>query len=84
MRDGPLQLGPQAAQPLRVVQMQQPLGDPPSQPPLILGGFHRGQPPHLQVQCWRRIPGGGSWNPRCGPMVLAVFIQRLLPGEIPV
>ncbi len=39
--------------------------------------------PHLQVQCWRRIPGGGSWNPRCGPMVLAVFIQRFLAGEIP-
>jgi hypothetical protein len=37
--------------------------------------------PHLQVQCWRRIPGGGSWNPRCGPMPLANFIQRFLPGD---
>ena len=37
--------------------------------------------PHLQVQCWRRIPGGVSWNPRCGPMPLAVFIQRFLPGD---
>ena len=36
--------------------------------------------PHLQIQCWRRIPGGDSWNPRCGPMPMAVFIQRLLPG----
>ncbi|MCP9773936.1 hypothetical protein KBY66_15195 [Synechococcus sp. Tobar12-5m-g] len=37
--------------------------------------------PHLQVQCWRRIPGGGSWNPRCGPMPLAAFLQRFLPGD---
>ena len=36
---------------------------------------------HLQVHCWRRIPGGNSWNPRCGPMPLAVFIQRFLPGD---
>jgi hypothetical protein len=37
---------------------------------------------HLQVQCWRRIPGGYSWNPRCGPVPLAVFIQHFLPGGI--
>ena len=37
--------------------------------------------PHLQVQCWRWIPGGDSWNPRSGPMPLAVFIQRFLPGD---
>jgi hypothetical protein len=37
--------------------------------------------PHLQLQCWRRIPGGGSWHPRCGPMPLAAFIQRFLPGD---
>ena len=37
--------------------------------------------PCLQVQCWRKIPGGDSWNPRCGPMPLAVFIQRFLPGD---
>ena len=36
----------------------------------------------LQVQCWRRIPGGDSWNPRCGPMSLATFIRRFLPGGI--
>ncbi|MEA5414568.1 hypothetical protein [Synechococcus sp. BA-132 BA5] len=36
---------------------------------------------HLQVQCWRRIPGSDSWNPRCGPMPMAVFIQRFLPGD---
>jgi hypothetical protein len=40
-----------------------------------------GPEPQLQVQCWRRIPGGSSWNPRCGPMPLAVFIQRFLPGD---
>ena len=38
--------------------------------------------PHLEVQCWRRIPGGDSWNPRCGPMSLASFIRRFLPGGI--
>jgi hypothetical protein len=37
--------------------------------------------PNLQVQCWRRIPGGGSWNPRCVPMPLVAFIQRFLPGD---
>ena len=37
--------------------------------------------PHLLVQCWRRIPGCDSWNPRCGPMPIAVFIQRFLPGD---
>jgi hypothetical protein len=37
--------------------------------------------PHLQVKCWRRIPGGDSWNPRCWPMPMAVFIQRFLPGD---
>ena len=41
-----------------------------------------GLDPHLQVQCWRRIPGGRSWIPRCGPMPLAAFIQRFLPGEL--
>jgi hypothetical protein len=37
--------------------------------------------PCLQIQCWRRIPGGDIWNPRCGPMPMAVFIQRFLPGD---
>jgi hypothetical protein len=40
-----------------------------------------GAKPHLQVQCWRRIPGDDSWHPRCGPMPLKVFIQRFLPGD---
>ncbi len=40
-----------------------------------------GPEPLLQVQCWRRIPGGGIWHPRCGPMPLAAFIQRFLPGD---
>ena len=40
-----------------------------------------GTDPHLEVQCWRRMPGGGSWIPRCGPMPLAAFIQRFLPGD---
>ena len=35
----------------------------------------------LQVLCWRRIPGCASWNPRCWPMPIAVFIQRFLPGD---
>jgi len=39
-----------------------------------------GTDPHLEVQCWRRIPGV-SWIPRCGPMPLATFIQRFLPGD---
>ncbi|MCP9825931.1 hypothetical protein [Synechococcus sp. EJ6-Ellesmere] len=38
--------------------------------------------PCLQVRCWRRLPGGSSWQPRCRPMALAVFIQRFLPGEL--
>jgi len=43
--------------------------------------LHPGSDPPLQVQCWRRIPGGGSWISRCGPMPLATFIQRFLPGD---
>ncbi len=40
-----------------------------------------GTDPHLEVQCWRRIPCGGSWIPRCMPLPLAAFIQRFLPGD---
>lgn len=40
-----------------------------------------GPEPLLQVQCWRLIPGSASWIPRCGPMRLAAFIQRFLPGD---
>ncbi len=39
-----------------------------------------GGEPELRVQCWRRLPQADRWNPRCGPMALAVFIQRFLPG----
>ncbi|MFN4866362.1 MAG: hypothetical protein ACK5GZ_08575 [Cyanobium sp.] len=42
-----------------------------------------GPEPQLQVQCWRQIPGGGSWKPRCGPLPLATFIRRFLPGGLP-
>jgi len=35
----------------------------------------------LQVQCWRRIPGGGSWHSHCGPIALTAFIQRFLPDD---
>lgn len=41
-----------------------------------------GDDPPLQVQCWRRLPGGESWTPRCGPMAVASFIQRFLPGGL--
>ena len=37
--------------------------------------------PQLRVQAWRRLPGSCVWHPRCGPMPLAVFIQRFLPGD---
>ena len=37
----------------------------------------------LQLQGWRRLPGANSWTPRCGPMELAVFIERFLPGGLP-
>ena len=37
----------------------------------------------LQLQGWRRLPGADSWTPRCGPMELAVFIERFLPGGLP-
>ncbi len=40
-----------------------------------------GEAASLQVVCWRRLPGGTEWQPRCDPMELAVFIQRFLPGE---
>ncbi len=35
----------------------------------------------LQVACWRRLPGGTTWQPRCGPMALELFIRRFLPGD---
>ncbi len=40
-----------------------------------------GSDPQLAVQCWRRLPVGDIWIPRCGPMPLAAFIQRFLPGD---
>jgi hypothetical protein len=36
--------------------------------------------PALAVSCWRRLPGAGGWQLRCGPVAMAVFIQRFLPG----
>ncbi len=41
-----------------------------------------GQNPSLQVQGWRRLPGADSWTSRLGPMDLAVFIARFLPGGL--
>jgi len=35
----------------------------------------------LLVQTWRRLPGGSTWQPRCGPMALELFIRRFLPGD---
>ena len=35
----------------------------------------------LQVQAWRRLPGGSLWQLRCGPMALELFIRRFLPGD---
>jgi hypothetical protein len=40
-----------------------------------------GSPAPLQVQAWRRLPGGAAWHPRCGPMTLKQFIGRFLPGD---
>ena len=42
-----------------------------------------GPDPQLQVQGWRRLPGSRAWHPRCGPLPLAGFIQRFLPGGLP-
>jgi hypothetical protein len=39
--------------------------------------------PQLQVQCWRRIPGGGNWHCHCGPMALAAFVKRFLADNQP-
>jgi hypothetical protein len=35
----------------------------------------------LLVQAWRRLPGGTTWQLRCGPMALELFIGRFLPGD---
>ena len=55
----------------------------------FLAAFLRSQPGaealadrELTVQGCRRLPGSGTWHPRCGPMALAVFIERFLPGGI--
>ena len=42
-----------------------------------------GPDPQLLVQAWRRLPGSSSWHPRCGPLALAVFVRRFLPGGLP-
>jgi hypothetical protein len=66
----------------------QPRAEPIQSPEQAADGEYRyrvqlvpGPEPQLQVQCWRWIPGGGSWNLRCGPMPLSAFIQRFLPGD---
>jgi hypothetical protein len=41
-----------------------------------------GVDPQLSVQGWRRLPGITTWHPRCGPMALALFIERFLPGGV--
>jgi hypothetical protein len=46
--------------------------------------FLPGQDARLQLQGWRRLPGADSWTPRCGPMELAEFIKRSLPGGLDV
>ncbi len=38
--------------------------------------------PELRVKSWRRLPGSSTWHPRCGPMALALFIERFLPGGV--
>lgn len=43
--------------------------------------FQPGAAEPLQVICWRRLPGSSAWCYRCGPMPLAVFIARFLPGD---
>jgi hypothetical protein len=40
-----------------------------------------GSDPFLEVRCWRRRPGGGTWIPRCGPMPMEAFLQRFLPAD---
>ncbi len=40
-----------------------------------------GSDPFLEVQCWRRRPGGAAWIPRCGPMPMEAFLQSFLPAD---
>ncbi len=35
--------------------------------------------PAVRIECWRRYPGESHWQRRCGPMLLASFINRFLP-----
>jgi hypothetical protein len=39
-----------------------------------------GNNPRLDVQCWRRLPGGSRWHCRYGPLPLTGFFQQVLPG----
>ncbi|MFM7087736.1 MAG: hypothetical protein ACKOXO_12210 [Cyanobium sp.] len=43
--------------------------------------FQSGAAAPFAVICWRRLPGSSAWCCRCGPMALAVFIARFLPGD---
>lgn len=83
-----LRVTPEPAAFLNAFLSAQPRAEPIQSPEQAAAAEYRyrvqlvsGPEPQLQVQCWRRIPGGGSWNPRCGPMPLKVFIQRFLPGD---
>ncbi|MFM7636191.1 MAG: hypothetical protein ACKO6F_08735 [Cyanobium sp.] len=64
-------------------------------PPLSTSQGHPGQPAPFyryliclppgrrelpRVSCWRRYPEGVGWQRRCGPMPLAVFVQRFSVG----
>ncbi len=47
-----------------------------------VGGDAACDPAGVEVQCWRRLPGSTSWQPRCRPMPLSQFIRRFLPGDL--
>ena len=82
-----LREAPEPASFLMAFLITQPNAEPIHRPELAADAEYRylvqhvpDADPHLLVQCWRRIPGGDSWNPRCGPMSLAIFIRRFLTG----
>lgn len=63
----------------------EPLASPEQAPDAdyrYLLSHHPGADPALQVQGWRRLPGTSRWCLRCGPMALALFIQRFLPAAL--
>ncbi|MCP9848517.1 hypothetical protein [Cyanobium sp. Morenito 9A2] len=83
-------LSPEAACFLASFLATQPQAEPLSAPGQAADAEYRyrvqflpGTDLQLEVQCWRRLPGGTIWQPRCGPMTLELFIRRFLPGEPP-